>query len=118
MDEKKQVSLGDRLNEGSCCTAHDDHQALAAAFKALSNPARLSILCALAHRDECCCGDICSVLPLAQSTVSQHLKVLREAGFIELEVNGLRSHYRLVPERTDWLLAQSREFVRALENST
>lgn len=118
MGNKRAISFDETMKDKACFAVRDDHEALASAFKALSNPARLSILFALAHQDDCCCGDICSVLPLAQSTVSQHLKVLREAGFIDLEVNGLRSHYRLNQKRMDWLRTQSSEFVRALENST
>lgn len=118
MGDKRTLSFDEKMKAMACCAVSEDQEALAAAFKALSNPARLSILFALAHQDECCCGDICSVLPLAQSTVSQHLKVLREAGFIDLEVNGLRSHYRLNQKRMEWLRSQSAEFVRALENGT
>jgi ArsR family transcriptional regulator len=55
---------------------------LAKLCKALGHPARLEILRYLAGRDTCTCGDIVGQLPLAQSTVSQHLKVLKDAGLI------------------------------------
>ena len=83
-----------------CC---EDTQELALAYKALSHPARLMILHNLAKAEESCCGDLCSVVPLAQSSVSQHLKVLREAGFIELEQSGPQSVYRLNGEKLEWL---------------
>jgi ArsR family transcriptional regulator len=68
---------------------------LALRIKALAHPARLAIVRALMARDACCCGEIVSVLPLAQSTVSQHLKILRKAGLIKGEVSGPRSCYCL-----------------------
>ncbi len=70
---------------------------LARRIKALAHPARLGIVRALMKvgGDGCCCGEIVSHLPLAQSTVSQHLKVLREAGFIRGEISGPRSCYCL-----------------------
>ncbi|MEO7424748.1 MAG: metalloregulator ArsR/SmtB family transcription factor [Fibrobacteria bacterium] len=61
--------------------------------KALSHPARVAILRTLAKKGTCICGEIVEVLPLAQSTVSQHLKDLREAGIIKGEVSGLTSCY-------------------------
>lgn len=66
---------------------------LAAAFKALSHPARLAILEQLAARGTCICGELVSELPLAQATVSRHLKTLREAGLIRGEIDGPRSCY-------------------------
>ena len=68
-------------------------QELAAFAKAMSHPARISILKILAQRNECICGEIVDVLPLAQSTVSQHLKELKEAGLINGSVDGPRSCY-------------------------
>lgn len=70
---------------------------LAERLRALAHPARLAILKKLAERDFCCCADVCGELPLAQSTVSQHLKVLTEAGFVRLARDGLRSSYSLDP---------------------
>lgn len=68
-------------------------QELAAFAKAISHPARIAILKVLAQRAECICGDIVEELPLAQSTVSQHLKELKHAGLIEGTVDGPRSCY-------------------------
>src|SRR4030095_638466 len=68
-------------------------QSLAAFAKAISHPARIAILGILAKKNECICGEIVDVLPLAQSTVSQHLKELIEAGLIKGETDGPRSCY-------------------------
>jgi ArsR family transcriptional regulator len=71
----------------------DPDEELAALAKALAHPARVRILRFLLQREECVCGEICDQLPLAQSTVSQHLKVLREAGLVHGEVDGPRVCY-------------------------
>ena len=68
-------------------------QELAEFAKALAHPARIAILKVLAQRDECICGEIVEVLPLAQSTVSQHLKELLTAGLITGSTDGPRSCY-------------------------
>ena len=61
--------------------------------KALAHPARIAILRTLASRGECICGDLVIDLPLAQSTVSQHLKALKDAGLVKGEIDGPRSRY-------------------------
>lgn len=66
---------------------------IAALAKAIAHPARVKILRFLLEREECIVGAIVDELPLAQSTVSQHLKVLREAGLIYGEVDGPRICY-------------------------
>jgi ArsR family transcriptional regulator len=66
---------------------------LARLAKALAHPARVAILRRLLAHGECVCGEIVSGLPLAQATVSQHLKVLKEAGLIQGEVDGPRVCY-------------------------
>lgn len=68
---------------------------LAEQAKALSHPARLAIVEHLAARETCVCGDLVDALPLAQATVSQHLKVLKTAGLVKGEVDGPRSCYCL-----------------------
>lgn len=65
--------------------------------KALGHPARIQIVRLLACRTTCVCGDIVDELPLSQSTVSQHLKVLKEAGIIRGEIDGPRVCYCLNP---------------------
>ena len=68
-------------------------QDLAAFAKALAHPARIAILKILAVQNECICGKIVDVLPLAQSTVSQHLKELKNAGLIKGTIDGPKSCY-------------------------
>lgn len=68
-------------------------QELAAFAKAMSHPARIAILKVLAQKNGCICGEIVEILPLAQSTVSQHLKELKTAGLITGTVDGPRSCY-------------------------
>jgi DNA-binding transcriptional ArsR family regulator len=70
---------------------------LADRLKSLGHPARLEILRVLAARGSCVCGEVVEVMPLAQATVSQHLKVLKEAGLIRGRINGKNSCYCLDP---------------------
>ena len=77
-------------------TAADEE--LAALGKALGHPARVAILRQLSERGECICGQIVSALPLAQATVSQHLKVLKDAGLVQGEIDGPRVCYCVNPE--------------------
>ncbi len=72
-------------------------QELAALARALGHPARVQIVRLLVRREACVCGDIVEELPLAQSTVSQHLKVLKEAGLIKGEIDGSRVCYCVEP---------------------
>lgn len=61
--------------------------------KSMAHPARIAILKELAKRNSCICGEIVEVLPLAQSTVSQHLKELQRAGLIKGTIEGVKSCY-------------------------
>ena len=70
-----------------------DEIILAEFAKAMSHPARVAILKVVAERQSCVCGEIVEVLPLAQSTVSQHLKELKEVGLIDGTVDGAKSCY-------------------------
>lgn len=72
-------------------------QELSALAKALGHPARVQILRLLSRREVCVCGDIVDELPLAQSTVSQHLKVLKKAGLIRGDIDGPRVCYCIEP---------------------
>jgi ArsR family transcriptional regulator len=72
---------------------------LAALCRALGNPARSAIVrYLLSQKGACTCGAIVSHLPLAQATVSQHLKVLREAGWVRRSLEPPRVRYRLDPD--------------------
>src|ERR1043166_4605531 len=66
---------------------------IAAYAKALAHPARVAILQILIKRQACICGDIVDELPLSQSTVSQHLKELKESGLIKGEIEGAKVCY-------------------------
>ena len=70
-------------------------QQLAKFTKVLSHPARLAILQYLAETKTCISGDISDSLPLSRSTVSQHLKELKELGLIQGEIDGLKINYCL-----------------------
>ncbi len=78
---------------------------LARLAKALGHSARVAIVRLLAEDGECVCGDIVSRLPLAQATVSQHLKVLKEAGLIQGEIDPPRVCYCIQPEAVTRLQA-------------
>jgi DNA-binding transcriptional ArsR family regulator len=70
---------------------------LATYAKALGYTARVQILRLLVRRSSCVCGEIVDELPLAQSTVSQHLKVLKDAGLIRGDIDGPRVCYCIEP---------------------
>jgi DNA-binding transcriptional ArsR family regulator len=78
---------------------------LAKYAKALGHPARIAILKLLANRQTCICGDIVDELPLSQSTVSQHLKELKEAGLIKGEIEGAKVCYCI--DEKEWKAAQA-----------
>ncbi len=67
-------------------------------LKALAHPARLAILDVLAARGSCVCGEIVEVIPLAQSTVSEHLRIMKQAGIVRGTIDGPRSCYCLDAE--------------------
>jgi DNA-binding transcriptional ArsR family regulator len=75
---------------GASKTEHftDKQNAIATLAKAMGHPARVAIVEYLLKTDSCICGDIVEVLPLAQPTVSQHLKELKNAGIIKGNVEG------------------------------
>ena len=77
---------------------------LAKYAKALAHPARISILKFLAGKASCQCGDIVEELPLSQSTVSQHLKELKEAGLIKGSIDGVKVCYCI--DEKEWKAAQ------------
>ena len=95
--------------ERPASTARGD-QLLATLAKALGHPARVQIVRFLLAKDSCMCGDIVEHLPLAQSTVSQHLKMLKESGLIRGTIDGPRVCYCVEPKATKRL----KELVAAL----
>ncbi len=90
------VSRPTRSSRGRSLSGDDERFAQLA--QALGHPARIAIIRLLKERETCICGEIVEVLPLAQSTVSQHLKVLKDAGWIQGEVDGPRVCYCLDPD--------------------
>ena len=86
------------------------NEALARLAKALGHPARVAIVRLLVRRETCVCGEIVDELPLAQSTVSQHLKQLKEAGLIRGEIDGPRVCYCVEPAA----VAELRALIAAL----
>ena len=77
---------------------------LADMAKALSHPARIRILSILNKLNQCVAGEIVDLLPLSQSTVSQHLKELKDAGLIQGEIEAPKIKYCL--NQDNWKLAQ------------
>ncbi len=74
------------------------HNEMATFFKALSHPARVAIVDYLLSAESCICGDIVNELPLAQPTVSQHLKELKNANIIKGTIEGTAICYCINPE--------------------
>ena len=77
---------------------------IAAYAKALAHPARVAILQMLVKTQSCICGDIVEELPLSQSTVSQHLKELKDAGLIKGNIDGAKVCYCINEE--EWAAAK------------
>src|SRR4051812_43805783 len=73
-------------------------------MKALGHPARIAILEVLIKKQACICGDIVEELPLSQSTVSQHLKELKEAGLVKGDVEGAKVCYCI--DEKEWAIAK------------
>jgi predicted transcriptional regulator len=88
-----------------CCTldvSSVEQDRLVKMFKAIGNPTRFEIMKFLVTHPTCITGDIVDYLPIAQATVSQHLKVLREAGWIEGTLQGSATSYCLHEANIGW----------------
>jgi len=70
-----------------------DQNRKAELFKALGHPARIAIIEFIIQQDSCVCGDIVDELPLSQSTISQHLKELKNVGIIKGDISGVKTCY-------------------------
>jgi ArsR family transcriptional regulator len=79
--------------------ADQSAEQLAALAWAIAHPARVRIVRLLISRNACVCGEIVDEMPLAQSTVSQHLKILKESGLVQGEVDGPKVCYCINPEK-------------------
>ena len=89
-----------RKSKARCCdetpanvAGVSDGELLARLAKALAHPARVTIVRMLIERASCVCGEIVGELPLAQSTVSQHLKILKQSGLVQGEIDGPKVCY-------------------------
>ena len=98
------------LNTAACCTplvqatlSADDAEQLARSLKALADPTRLRLLSIVAASDgdEACVCDLTDPVALSQPTVSHHLKVLMDAGFLTRSKRGTWAYYKLVPGALD-----------------
>lgn len=96
---------------------NDSQKQTARLMKALGHPARIAIVELLAERQRCVCGDITDELPLAQSTVSQHLKALKKAGIIKGEVDGPRVCYCLDEQTVGELNQRASQLVHRLSSA-
>jgi ArsR family transcriptional regulator len=101
------MALTQELNTipAACCTldiSGAEQDQLVTMFKALGNPHRFEIIKFLVTHPGCITGDIVHFLPIAQATVSQHLKVLRDAGWITGVIEGPATCYSLNEENIAW----------------
>jgi len=90
-------------------------QELANFAKVISHPARLAILKYLAETKTCISGDISDKLPLSRTTVSQHLKELRDSGLIHGEIDGLKINYCLCGSSIEEKLAKFDDFFSKID---
>lgn len=95
-----------RKTKPACCDdatltlpTNESAEQLAQLAWAVAHPARVRIVQLLLSRRSCVCGEIVDKLPLAQSTVSQHLKILKESGLIQGEVDGPKVCYYINPQK-------------------
>ncbi len=93
-----------------------EHNEMANLFKAFSHPARIAIVQYLLSVDSCICGDIVNELPLAQPTISQHLKELKNANIIKGTIEGTAICYCLNPETMEKIELYFGVIRRKLEN--
>lgn len=104
--------MATRKAKSACCDASsvallsdESAERLAQLAWAVAHPARVQIVRLLIRRRTCVCGEIVDQLPLAQSTVSQHLKILKESGLIQGEVDGPKVCYCVNPAKLTELKA-------------
>jgi ArsR family transcriptional regulator, arsenate/arsenite/antimonite-responsive transcriptional repressor len=87
-----------------CCASaapllsEPEAEELAGRFKALADPTRIAIVNRLSAADEVCVCDLNAAFDLSQPTISHHLRILREAGLVDVSRRGTWAYYRLVPE--------------------
>ena len=95
----------------------DSLQELARFARIISHPARLAILKYLAETKTCISGDISDYIPLSRTTVSQHLKELRDSGLIHGEIDGLKINYCLCSDKIERYLEMFELFFEPVKNA-
>ena len=96
------------LTKTEIFTAEQNH--LSSLLKAMAHPARIAILQSLIKANTCICGDLVEELGLAQATISQHLKELKNAGLIQGTIEGVSVCYCIHPENWKLLAGQLSAF--------
>jgi predicted transcriptional regulator len=91
----------------------EEQNQLASVFKALGHPARIAILQRMMIANTCICGDLVDELGLAQATISQHLKELKNAGLIQGTIEGVSVCYCIEPKAWKMLIGNFEGFVTA-----
>ena len=97
--------IENQQTQAACCTldiAGEEQERLVTMFKALGNPLRFEVMKFLLTHPGCITGDVVEFLPIAQATVSQHLKVLRDAGWITGVAEGSARSYCLNEANVAW----------------
>ncbi len=98
MNRRRNTGKCETTPTGGCGVTRQEEERLAALAWGLAHPLRVRILQILAKRESCVCGEIVDKMPVAQSTVSQHLKILKEAGLVQGEIDGPRVCYCINPK--------------------
>ncbi len=92
------INISTAMGNSNMESFEPDDVRMAALAKAIAHPARIAIINLLLEQQHCICGSLVDQLPLSQSTVSQHLKELKEVGIIHGEIEGARVCYCINPE--------------------
>ncbi|WP_214071747.1 metalloregulator ArsR/SmtB family transcription factor [Mucilaginibacter sp. dw_454] len=95
----------------------NEQNELAMLLKAIAHPARIAILQHIIAANACICGDLVDELGLAQATISQHLKELKNAGIIQGTIEGVKTCYCINPETWQLISAQLGGFLEAYKGS-
>ena len=95
--KKEKLCCAPARRTASASVSRSADEELARLAWALAHPARVRLVRLLLARKTCVCGELVEAMPLAQSTVSQHLKILREAGLIQGEIDGPKVCYCIDP---------------------
>lgn len=96
----------------------DEQNKLAQLLKAVAHPARIAILQQIIKTNACICGDLVEELGLAQATISQHLKELKNAGLIQGTIEGVSVCYCINPENWKMLERIVEEFISSYKGSS